>query len=162
LGILEGYSSGIDASGNQLQRVPIRTDCNAETAMIMAMDWSVNGNARSGQVSQNLLDYVFSPAMQGKDRLDPHHPAFGLIAWGAISPAWQVANYGDDDARTILATLAASASLKTGRLDTSAMRALLANLRTTGKKGFRPDRVDMPEISNRGWKYFHDWDGVSY
>ena len=58
----------------------------------------------------NLLDYVFSPEMESMGRSDPKHPAFGLIAWGAISPAWMIANYGDDDARVILSTILASAA----------------------------------------------------
>ena len=47
-----------------------------------------------------------------------------------IAPAWLVANYGDDDARTILATLAASAALGEDRWDKPVVRSLLANLRT--------------------------------
>jgi len=159
LGMQEGYSSGIAPDGTQLQRVPIRADCNAEAAMVLSL---TRDDDHAHAIARNLLDYVYSPAMQGRERLDPHHPAFGLIAWGAISRNWQIANYGDDNARTILATLCAAASLKTDRWDVPVLRALLANLRTTGRLGFRGDRIDMPALSQQGWKPFHDASPVNY
>jgi hypothetical protein len=42
------------------------------------------------------------------------------------------------------------------------MRALLANLRTTGKLGFRGDRIDVPALEQHGWKYFHDASPINY
>jgi hypothetical protein len=74
-------------------------------------------NDRSKRVATNLLDYVFGPEMESMGRLDATHPAFGLIAWGTLSRAWMIANYGDDDARVILSTMLASAALKTDRWD---------------------------------------------
>ena len=159
LGILEGYASGIRADGTQVQRVPIRSDCNAEVAMALACDWALNSRESSRKVAENLLDYVFfTSGMCGGKRGDPKHPAFGLVAWGIISPAWEVANYGDDDARVILGTVIASACLGTDRWDESVLRSLLANLRTTGVKGFRGDRIDIPQLEAHGWEYFHDRD----
>ena len=35
LGILEGYASGIRWDGTQLRRLPLRSDCNAESAMVL-------------------------------------------------------------------------------------------------------------------------------
>src|SRR5262249_31754345 len=87
---------------------------------------------------------------------------YGLIGWGAYSPAWMVANYGDDEARAMLATMAASASLRNDRWDEPLLRALLANLRTTGKLGFRGDRIDQPALGQSGWKTFHDAATVNY
>lgn len=152
LGMLEGYASRIRFDGSQTQRTPIRADCNAEAAMVLAM----TDDDTSKQIATHLLDYVFSPEMQTLGRLDPKHPAFGLIAWGAISPAWQIANYGDDNARVILATILASASLNSDRWDAHLARALFANLRTTGVKGFRGDRIDVAQLEQLGWKHFHD------
>jgi hypothetical protein len=157
LGILEGYASQIRPDGSQPQRTPLRSDCNAETAMMLALDAALNpNNARSREVATNLLDYTYGPEMQSMGRLDPNHPAFGLIAWGAIQPAWQVANYGDDDARVLLATAVASAALETDRWDEPLLRALYANLRTTGKLGFRTDRIDIAALEATGWKAYHD------
>ena len=77
-------------------------------------------------------------------------------------PLWLVANYGDDDARTILATLVASAALNTHRYDERVMRALIANLRTTGELGFRTDRVDLPALEQNGWAAYYHGKPVDY
>jgi hypothetical protein len=152
LGMMEGYASAVRSDGSQPQRTPIRSDCNAEAAMVLAL----SGEARGKTVAANLLDYVFGPEMESMGRSDPAHPAFGLIAWGAMSPAWMIANYGDDDARVILSAILASAALKTDRWDVNIARALLANLRTTGTLGFRGDRIDIGPLEQHGWKHYHD------
>lgn len=163
LGMMEGYSSGIQWDGQQPRRLPIRADCNAETAMVLAVDGMLNGNKQSTKIANNLLDYVYfnSDICQGV-RADPKHPAFGLIGWGSTAPAWLVANYGDDNARTMLATMVVAAAMKTDRWDKPLVRALLANLRTTGKLGFRSDRVDVPALEQHGWEYFHNAETVNY
>ena len=84
------------------------------------------------------------------------------MGWGDIAPAWLVANYGDDNARAMLATAVAAASLKTtDRWDERLMRALLANLRTTGKLGFRGDRIDLPALAKHGWRYYYQAETVN-
>lgn len=162
-GLMEGYSSGIRWDGEQPRRLPIRADCNAESAMVLALDGALNGTKDSTKIANNLLDYVYfnSDMCQGV-RGHPHHPAFGLISWGAVAPAWTVANYGDDNARTILATIVASAAMKTDHWDKSLVRALLANLRTTGKLGFRGDRIDIPALEQHGWEYYHNAETINY
>jgi hypothetical protein len=110
-----------------------------------------------------LLDFLyFKSGMQGGVRGNPKHPAFGLIAWGAGSPAWEVANYGDDNARTLLATMAASAALQSDAWDGPMLEALLANLRTTGKLGFRGDRIDIPALEHNGWRAYHEASPTNY
>ena len=157
LGMMEGYAARIRFDGSQPQRVPIRADCNAEAAMVLSLDALLNpDHARSRRVGANLLDYVYGPEMESLGRRDPRHPAFGLIAWGAISPAWKVANYGDDNARVMLSTILAAAAQKTNQWDEPLLRALLANLRTTGTLGFRGDRIDIGPLESGGWKKFHD------
>jgi hypothetical protein len=163
LGILEGYASTILYDGNQLQRSAVRSDCNAESAMVLALDAKLNGSDRSRAIARNLLRFVYETSgLHGGVRGDPKHPAFGLIAWGAVSPAWERATYGDDDARVILATLLASASLDTADWDEHVLRSLLANLRTTGAQGFRGDRIDMPELEAKGWRAYHDAAPVNF
>ncbi len=152
LGMIEGFGSRIRFDGAQSQRTPIRSDCNAEAAMVLALA----SDAHANHLASNLLDYVFGPEMESMGRSDPKHPAFGLIAWGAISPAWMIGNYGDDDARVILSTIFASAAMKSHRWDEPLLRALHANLRTTGTLGFRGDRVDIGPLEQSGWKHFHD------
>ena len=157
-GILEGYASGILPDGSQLQRLPLRSDCIAEAAMALAIE----GGPENRKVAANLLDYVYTTSgMCGGVRADPAHPAFGHIGWGAVAPAWLVANYGDDNARAILGTSVAAAGLKETRWNKALLRALLANLRTTGTHGFRGDRIDLPALEQRGWKAFHDSESVN-
>ena len=163
LGILEGYASGILCDGNQPRRLPLRADCHVESAMVLALDRRVNGHKQHGLIASNLLDFVyFNSGMCQGPRADPQHGAFGLIGWGDIAPAWLVANYGDDSARAMFATAITAASLKTHRWDECLMRALLANLRTTGKLGFRTDRIDLPALEKNGWKPYYDGAPVDY
>ena len=162
-GILEGYASQILPDGSQLQRTPIRADCQAETAAVLALHANVLSDQVSAKIATNLLDYLyFESELCQRERGDPKHPAFGHIAWGAISPAWRVGNYGDDNARTILATIAASACLDSDRWDAPVLRALYANLRTTGKLGFRGDRVDIGPLEQQGWRAFADRETINY
>ncbi|MGZ4973337.1 MAG: hypothetical protein ACXWDN_11300, partial [Limisphaerales bacterium] len=163
LGMMEGYSSGIRWDGQQPRRLPIRADCNAETAMVLAFDGVLNDNKQSTKIANNLLDYVYfnSDMCQGV-RADPKHPAFGLIGWGSTAPAWLVANYGDDNARAMLSTIVISSLMHTDRWDKPLVRGLLANLRTTGKLGFRSDRVDVPALEQSGWEHFHNAETINY
>jgi hypothetical protein len=162
-GILEGYASQILHHGGQMRRTPLRADCQAEAAMVLGLHGAIHGDNRSRALAKNLLDYVyFKSDLHGGIRCDSSHPAFGLIAWGTVSPAWKVANYGDDNARTLLGTMAAAACLGSDEWDAPMLKALLANLRTTGRLGFRGDRIDVPQLEARGWKAFHDADNVNY
>jgi hypothetical protein len=163
LGILEGYASGVLHDGNQLRRLPLRADCNLESAMVFALDSQLSRHKHSGAIASNLLDFVyFNSGMCQGVRADPRHGAYGLIGWGDLSPAWLVANYGDDNARGMFATAVAAACLKSERWDERLMRALLANLRTTGKLGFRTDRIDNPALEKNGWKPYFDGEPVDY
>lgn len=163
LGILEGYSSQIHPDGGQSQRTPVRADCQAESAAVLALHGLIKGDEHSRAVAGNLLDFLYVRSeLHQRERGDPKHPAFGLIAWGAISPAWRIANYGDDNARTLLATMLAAASLESDAWDAAMLKALLANLRTTGRLGFRGDRIDMPQLEQKGWKAYHDASPVNY
>jgi hypothetical protein len=160
-GILEGYASTIKQDGTQEQLTALRADCNAETAMVFALDYAVNKSKGSGDIARRLLDYTFSTMHSGV-RANPKHPAFGLIAWGAFAPAWEVANYGDDNARTLLSALIAVTCLNTDRWDAALLQALLANLRTTGKLGFRGDRIDIPDLEKHGWRHYSEASPVNY
>ncbi|MBI5385206.1 MAG: hypothetical protein HZA90_11040 [Verrucomicrobia bacterium] len=162
-GILEGYTSQIQHDGQQFQRAPIRADCQAESAMVLALDRALHRTAHSGVVASNLLDFLYftSDLCQGP-RGNPAHPAFGLVGWGSTAPAWTIANYGDDNARVMMATMLAGAALRTDRWDEPLLRALLANLRTTGPLGFRGDRIDLAPLERHGWRHYHDTATVNY
>jgi hypothetical protein len=158
-GILEGYTSQIQTDGSQQQRLPLRADCNTESAMVLSLDPSPN----SQKIAQNLLNYVFIKSdICAGDRANPASPAYGLIGWGSTAPAWLVANYGDDNARAILVTILTQTSLRSTEWSPYILRAILANLRTTGTLGFRGDRVDMPALMQQGWKPYHDAATINY
>lgn len=162
LGILEGYASQILPDGSQLQRTPIRADCQAETAAVLALHSQLTNDEGSARIAKNLLQYLYVDSeLHGRERGDPGHPSYGLIAWGAISPAWRIGNYGDDNARTLLATMACAAAFDTDEWDEPLLAALYANLRTTGEKGFRGDRIDMPDLEANGWKAYQEGEVVN-
>jgi hypothetical protein len=159
LGVLEGFASQIRPDGQQGRYTALRADCNAEMAMTLALA----GGQRNELVARNLLDFVYVKSdLCGGVRADPKHPAFGLIGWGSLAPAWTRANYGDDNARTLLATMLGAASLKSDAWDEAILKGLLANLRTTGKFGFRGDRIDIPDLEKNGWRFYHDAATVNY
>ncbi len=131
--------------------------------MVLAMDWAMNRSRRSRTTASNLLDFLYYTSdLCAGARGNPRHPAYGLISWGSTAPAWKIANYGDDNARTMLATMLAASCLGSDRWDEPLLRGLLANLRTTGQLGFRGDRVDMPGLEQLGWKHYHDAKPVNY
>lgn len=161
-GLLEGFDSAIQPDGSQRMRLPVRADCHGEMALCFALDGVVNKNAESRRTAENLLDYLLftSEAMRGV-RGNPEHPSFGHIAWGMFAPAWQIANYGDDNARAIQGAIAAAACLGGDRWDEPIVRALLANLRTTGARGFRGERIDIAPMERFGWKHYREAPTVS-
>jgi hypothetical protein len=162
-GIMEVFPAHIHYDGNQGRRIVIRNDCQGESAMVLALDGKLNHHQESRQISENLLHFMFEKSgMTGGPRGDPKSPAFGFLAWGDYSPAWMVANYSDDNARTILSAMLAEKTLGTEQWNKTLLRALLANLRSMGKLGFGPDRIDMPDITTRGWKAFADSTIVNY
>jgi hypothetical protein len=162
LGLLEGYASHIRPDGGQPRRLPLRADCHGEVAMVLALQAALSDDPTSQTVATNLLDFVYvNSGMHAGVFGDPKHPAFGLIAWGDVAPAWTVATYGDDNARALLGTVCAAACLKSERWDKPVLQALLANLRTTGRLGFRGDRIDVPALERNGWKHYHDADTLN-
>ena len=155
LGALEAVVSVIHQDGSQAVSSAQRGDCTCETAMAMAFGGAVLADKARASVARNLLDYYLLESIARKrERGDPNHGAYGLTAWGITTPAWYRANYGDDNARVMLGTLAAGALNKTDRWDEAMMMCLLANLRTTGQLGFRGGRIDVGAL-NKGWEpYF--------
>ncbi len=154
-GAIEGYQANIDHEGRQLPRTWPRSDCIAETAMVLAHDWANTHNPDSRLLAGQLLDYVWRDADFCHD--DPNDPAYGLINWSERNPIY----YGDDNARVILATLAAGRLLDDDRWDSDALRCILANLRTAGKLGFRHNRLDQTRLDTSGWQAFHEEETIT-
>jgi hypothetical protein len=163
LGILEALLSVIQSDGSQMQSVARRGDCTAESAMALAFAGRVLKSPEYLALATNLLDFWYFTSDAGKrERADPHHGAYGLLAWGISSPAWYVANYGDDNARLMLGTLAGAALAGSDRWDEPVLRCVLANLRTTGKLGFRGDRLDLGPLGKSGWRPFFEREETNF
>lgn len=158
LGSLEAVLSTLHEDGTQTLSTVRRGDCIAETAMAMGLSSRLLGNKQSGKIARNLLDYYhFTSSARKRERGDVNDGNFGLSAWGITTDAWWNANYGDDNARLILGTLAVAAVQKEDRWDEAMMQCLLGNLRTSGKYGFRGDNLPVNVLSDRGWySYFTD------
>jgi len=153
-GILEGHSSSMFADGSQPIRWSLRADCNSESAMALAMHGLVDRSPHSGTVASNLLDFVYThSALQQGPRGDPRSPSYGLLGWDT-RPGSIGVYYGDDNAKAMLATMAASAALQTDRWDEPLLRCLLGNFRTCGQLGFRSGALGEADLQKRGWQTF--------
>jgi hypothetical protein len=162
LGCMEAVISIIHADGSQSVSSVRRGDCVCESAMAHAFAGRILDSKAYADTARNLLDYwMFDSDARKKQRGDPKHGAYGLIAWGVTTPAWYKANYGDDNARVILSTMAAAALNKDDRWDEAIMMCLLANLRTTGGLGFRGSRIDIPALKG-GWRRYFNHKPVHY
>lgn len=161
LGSMEGVLSVIHQDGSQRVSSVQRGDCICETAMALAFSGKLLENKQHQLVARNLLDYyLLESEARKQERGDPNHGAFGLVSWGVKNPEWYAANYGDDNARVILATLAVAALTKDDRWDDAMMMCLLANLRTTGQLGFRGNNINVGEFA-KGWESFFRAKNVS-
>ena len=154
-GVLEGFSNTIEYDGSQVLGRGTRNDCAGETSMAMACSSVLSGKARDGQIAVNLNEFIYSFSDLAKGpRNDPASASFGLVGWS--TPGSQGTYYGDDNARSLLGTIGASALLKSDRWDEQVLRCILANLRTTGKLGFRDNSLDEKKLQANGWRYYHD------
>lgn len=161
-GSLECIISDINENGSQPIGIIVRGDCVSETAMAFAVSGSLFQDKESSIVAQNLLDnYLFNSIATRNEYGDPQHGAYGLIPWGISNHDWYKASYGDDNARFVISALITSALLKTDRWDEKLMRSLLALLRTTGKNGFRGERIDLANFEQNGWEYYFQRDIIN-
>lgn len=155
LGSMEGVVSTIDAEGQQLLSTERRGDCICETAMALALAGEQFNEPRLQEIATNLVRFYLldSPAQQ-RERGDESHGAFGLVAWGLTNDSYR-ANYGDDNARVVLSSLVVSAVNKNSQFDSSLARCLLANLRTTGRLGFRGNQIYTEHLAGSDWQHYY-------
>ena len=149
-GFHEGYSSKeFFMDGSHAISTQVRTDCHGEVAMSLALGAAITGNAQWGEVATNLLDFIYRDSIAGRGtRLDPKHPAYGLIGGDLLVDSGVY--YGDDSCRHLLGTVASAAVFHSPRWDDRAALEMLANFRTTGPSGFRKARIDEPELVAQG------------
>jgi hypothetical protein len=163
LGVLEGFNSAIHSDGSQWMRWWKRNDCTGETSMAMAFSGELTKRPQHSRIAANLSDWIYFNSVLSKgSRDDPKSPSFGLVGWHPIPKYHSDMDgfgvyYGDDNARSMLGTLASAALLESDRWDDRVMRCLLANLRTTGRLGFRGNRLDEGPVQKNGWRHY--WNG---
>jgi hypothetical protein len=154
-GVLEGFSSNIEWNGKQPVGWNLRNDCIGEVSMTMAFSGAIQKKPRNTKVAENLNNFIYfnSQLAQGS-RGDPRSPSYGLVGW--TLPLAPDRYYGDDNARSMLGTMAASGLLRSKRWDHGVLRCLLANLRTTGTLGFRHNSLSDKVLQKFGWRYFYE------
>ena len=158
LGMIEGASSGIHPDGSQKWRYFLRNDCMGETAMAMALYGTVCDDESFGSIAANLNDFIyFESDFAGGPRGDPDSPSYGLVRWHNADQDGGI-YYGDDNARSALGTMATAALLSESRWDKPLLRCLLANLRTTGPRGFRSGRLTEARLQEKGWRHYWEED----
>jgi hypothetical protein len=154
LGMLEGFSSTIRADGSQPVRYAVRSDCMGEMAMMLSFDAALNHRPGHAAIAANLLDYTLLEsdlASMGGSRVEPAHPAHGLIGWALDKPT---TFWGDDNARMLMGALAVCALQKETRWMDAILRCLLANFRLTGTCGHRRSCMELPDLEAQGWKHY--------
>jgi hypothetical protein len=160
-GVLEGFSSEIDWNGTQPVGWNLRADCAGEVSMAMSFSGVIEKKPENSKIAANLNNFIyFNSELASGPRDDPQSPSFGLVGWSL--PRAPGIYYGDDNARSMLGSMAAAGLLQSNRWDEKILRCLLANLRTTGALGFRHNRLAEEELQKFGWRHFYDEKFVNY
>lgn len=158
LGILEGHTSTVLFDGSQLYRYWMRADVQGEASMTLAAAGRLLNNDKYKQESENILNFLFHTSnMRAGAKNDPASPAYGLIGWATTNAG---TFYGDDNSRAILGAIAAEAYLHTDKWDKELAEAIMGNFRTTGKQGFRGERLEEGDIVKNGWRFYYNRDLV--
>jgi hypothetical protein len=159
LGVMEGHVSQINPDGSQTYRWWNRADDQAGVAYALALSGKYLKHPRFLKTADNLLNYLFVKSnMRTGPRNDPESPSYGLVGWSTTHP---YVYYGDDNARVILGTIGASASLHSDKWKDYIIEAILGNFRTAGKYGFRGGALDDAPLQKKGWRYFADRDIIN-
>lgn len=151
LGLLEGIRSEVDYLGRQPVVYNLRSDCNGENALAFALRAGIDRDERSARIASNLLDWIY--VRSGLFNDVPEKPSYGMLSWTSDAAG---ALYQDNDVRVMLGCMGTAAILGTDRWDEKLLINILANFRTTGRLGFRGERIEQPDLIKRGWRAFWD------
>lgn len=158
LGILEGHASRVAWDGAEEYRYWIRNDVQGEVSMALAAAGSYLDKEEYKKISGNLIDFIFSSIIRNGPRNDPNDPNYGLMGWSLTHP-WVY--YQDDNARSLLGIIGASANIGTDKWDRQIAEGILANFRTTGVNGFRGERIHEQDLTRLGLEYFQKLDLIN-
>lgn len=157
LGILEGHMSGIKYDGTQMYRYWMRDDVQGEASFAFAAAGTLLDNPQYVKVAANLMDYSFKE-YRDSVRNDPKSPSYGLLGWAYTHKGTY---YGDDNARSLLGSIATSALLRKSKWDKQIVEGVIGNFRTTGLNGFRGEKILESDLQKRGWKSYYNADLVN-
>lgn len=158
-GVLEGHASNIYFDGTEQYRYWMRNDVQGEVSFLLASAANLLNNEKYAQTSEHLMDYMFYEADFRKNaKANRDSASYGLLGWANTHP---YVFYNDDNARSILGVIGASALLKNERWNQFIVECILANLRTCSKQGFQGGRIEEPEVLAKGWKYFNERDYIN-
>jgi len=157
-GMLESYSSKrIELDGRQPVGGDVRADSVCQVAAVAAFGARLFENRTYARIARNLLDFTYFNSTMFENRA-PDDPLHGLVRWNQQPNGLY---WSDDNARVILGSIAAAVLLDSDRWDDAILVAILANFRTTGRRGFRPNKcLEGDEVRRLGWRHFWDFDGV--
>ncbi len=156
-GVLEGIASNILPDGSQPTRWWLRSDSNGESSLSFALRWKMDGDTKSKQIAQNLLDWLYFKS--GLFQNDPDKSNYGLLLW---APGQAQALYQDNDIKAILGCMGTSAILGTNKWDEVLVKDILGNFRTTGINGFRGGRIENPDLLRLGWQKYWNAPTILY
>ncbi len=156
LGIMEGHYSSINPDGSQQYRYWLRADCVAETAMTFAIANDIKENSQYLEISTNLMNFLFnSETFKTASSKDPDKSSYGLVGW---ADTHKDRYYGDDNARIIIGSVLAAQTMENPKWDKQILELILANFRTSGKKGFRGGTLMGNNIDQTTWQVLMERD----
>lgn len=137
-GVYEGFGTEVYGDGSQRFAKLIRTDCAGEVSLAFFMDYMMNGNKESIEISNNLSSFIFDH-MQVKEE----GPCKGMIRW--TQQAWETC-YQDDVARAINGHMLKCLYTNSQAYLEECKEALDFMINTTGTDGTRVFRTDILEL----------------
>ncbi len=156
LGVMEGHYSYINPDGSQQYRYWLRADCVAETAMTLATANGVKQNSKYLETANNLMDFLFNTeTFKTASSKNPDKSSFGLVGW---ADTHKDRYYGDDNARVIIGSVLAAQTMENPKWDKQILELILANFRTSGKKGFRSGALIASDIDQTTWQVLMERD----
>ena len=157
VGVCEGFASEIEYEGNQSLRPKTRGDCTGESVIPMALDWQINRNPASREISIKIMETLFN-GTELPDK-DEKSPTYGGVKFYEDNSAF----YGDDNSRAAMGAILASELIENTDYIKNIVSLLLFVLNTTGKHGFRHNFLDRTSSFSDGKniEYYQNEDLIS-
>ena len=151
MGIYEGFTSAIDADGNQRMGTRTRGDCTGEVLPVFAYGWKSHRNPADKKIVRAVMEKLFSGSLYCGE---PDDPCYGMLRFYDGVDTY----YGDDNCRSVMASMLASLWCGISDFDEKFLRCMLSVLRTTGVFGFRWASLSLKRDfldDGRNWDYYH-------